>query len=246
MLVSTFGNGEIQRNFIDLSFAFPYSFPDLKTMVLTTKARNDSTSAKSIRAEGNVPVVLYGNDIEHTQMLCEYSELYRTYAKAGESTIVELDIEGKHVPVLFYELQFDPVTDAITHVDFYAVNMKKEIEARIPLHFVGESLAVKELGGVMVTVMDHLTVTCLPKDLPAYIEVNIESLQTFMDAITVADISVPQGVTVDEESETMIVTVQEPRRETEEASAEAAEATPDAAAEGDKKKEGEGEAEKSS
>ncbi len=186
----------------------------MKMIPLQTEARKEGT-AKSIRTEGRVPCVLYGNDVDHTQLTCDYSELYRTYAKAGESVLVELDIGGKKVPVLFHELQFEPVRDEITHVDFFAVDMKKEIEARVPLHFTGESLAVKELGGVLVTVMDHVSVKCLPTDLPSHLEVSIVSLETFADSVSVSDVAAPSGVTINDDPESMVATVQEPRREAE-------------------------------
>lgn len=207
---------------------------------LQTEARPEAM-AKSIRSEGKVPCVLYGNDVEHTQLSCDYSELFRTYAKAGESVLVELDIDGKKVPVLFHELQFDPVSDAITHVDFFAVDMKKEIEARVPLHFEGESGAVKELGGVLVTVMDHVSVKCLPTALPSHLEVSIETLETFTDSITVTDIAVPSGVTISDDVDAMIATVQEPRREAEPEVAEVAEGEEGEGAEGEKAEGEEGE-----
>ena len=205
---------------------------------LQTEARSSEGSAKTIRADGKVPCVLYGNDIDHTQLVCDYSELFRTYAKAGESTLVELEIGSKKVPVLFHELQFEPVSDAITHVDFFAVDMKKEIEARVPLHFIGEAPAVKELGGVLVSVMDHVTVKCLPTALPSHIEVDITSLVEFSDAITVSDIAAPSGVVISDDTGAMIATVQEPRRDAEptpeEAAAEGAEGAEGEKAEGEK------------
>lgn len=204
---------------------------------LQTEARPEN-QAKFIRSEGKVPCVLYGNDVEHTQLTCDYSELYRTYAKAGESVLVELDIAGKKVPVLFHELQFEPVSDAIVHVDFFAVDMKKEIEARVPLHFEGESPAVKELGGVLVSVMDHVSVKCLPTALPSHLEVNIEKLESFTDSIIVSDIVIPSGVTISDDSESMIATVQEPRKEVELEPEAAVEGAEDAEGEGGEKVEG--------
>jgi large subunit ribosomal protein L25 len=209
----------------------------MKMISLQTEARPEN-QAKFIRSEGKVPCVLYGNDVEHTQLTCDYSELYRTYAKAGESVLVELDIAGKKVPVLFHELQFEPVSDAIVHVDFFAVDMKKEIEARVPLHFEGESPAVKELGGVLVSVMDHVSVKCLPTALPSHLEVNIEKLESFTDSIIVSDIVIPSGVTISDDSESMIATVQEPRKEVELEPEAAVEGAEDAEGEGGEKVEG--------
>ncbi|MDP7069662.1 MAG: 50S ribosomal protein L25, partial [Candidatus Peribacteraceae bacterium] len=185
----------------------------MKMLPLKAEARSAEILAKIIRREGNVPCVLYGNDTENVSLQCDYSEIYRTYAKAGKSTLVELDAAGKTVPVLFHSIDFEPVSDRITHVDFFAVDMKKEIEASVPLHFVGESEAVKGLGGVMVSVMDHVTVKCLPTALPPSIDVSIEKLVEFTDSITVADIVIPNGVVIQDSKDAMIATVQEPRKE---------------------------------
>jgi len=208
---------------------------------LQTEARPEAT-AKTIRADGKVPCVLYGNDVEHTQVACDYSELYRTYAKAGESVLVELDIAGKKVPVLFHELQFEPVSDAIVHVDFFAVDMKKEIEARVPLHFLGEAPAVKELGGVLVSVMDHVSVKCLPTALPSHLEVSIEKLETFADSVIVSDVTTADGVVITDDPDSMIATVQEPRKDAEPEPTEAAEGEETPAGEDGEKKEEGGEA----
>jgi large subunit ribosomal protein L25 len=173
---------------------------------------------------------LYGNDVENTQLQCDHKELLKTYAQAGESTLVELDIAGKKVPVLIHAIDFAPVSDRITHVDFYAVNMKKEVEAHVPMHFDGESPAVKELGGVLVHSLDHIWVRCLPANLPHELHADISSLKEFGDQLTIADIKVPAGVTINEESDQVIASVQEPRRIEEETPAEPAEGAEGAAA----------------
>ena len=217
----------------------------MKMIALKAEAKAGDATAKNLRRESRVPCVLYGNDVENTQLTCDYSEIYRAYAQAGESVLVELDAAGKNVPVLFHAVQFEPVSDKIVHVDFYAVDMKKEIEARVPLHFTGESEAVKSLGGVLVTVMDHVTVKCLPGDLPQDLEVSIEGLKEFSDELNVADLTVPSGVTIVDSPDARIATVQEPRREetTVEAVAEGEEAAEGAEGAAAEAKEGEASAE---
>ncbi len=190
---------------------------------LKTQARDAEKTAKILRKESLVPCVVYGNETENTSIQCDYSTLYKAYATAGGSTIVELDIEGKKVPVLFHELSFDPVSDKIIHVDFYAVNMKKEIETQVPLEFTGEAEAVESLGGVLITTLDHVTVTCLPTNLPSSLQVSIEGLQTFADAVHVSDIVAPEGVAIVDDVEAVVATVQEPRKEEEPVAEEGAE-----------------------
>lgn len=206
----------------------------MEMISLKAQARSADSSAKVIRRQSLVPAVVYGNEAENTSIQCDYSELYKVYAKAGGSTIVDLDIDGKKVPSLFHDLAFDPVSDKIIHVDFYAVNMKKSIEAQIPLEFIGESEAVKSLSGVLVTTQDHVTVHCLPTDLPHALQISLDKLVSFDEVLHVSDIIPHDGVEIIDEPDMMIATVQEPRAAMEEIPVEDA-----APAEGEEAKEGE-------
>ncbi|MCF7844398.1 MAG: 50S ribosomal protein L25 [Kiritimatiellales bacterium] len=185
----------------------------MDTIALTVTARTTEQVAKHIRKEGNVPCVLYGNDIENTSLQCTHKDVLKAYSEAGKSTLVELDTGSKKVPVLFHQIEFHPVSDKILHVDFFAVDMKREIEAQVPIIHKGESPAVKDLGGILITPHDHVTVKCLPTALPHEIVVNIEKLEEFGAALTVADLEVADGVVIVEDPETVIATVQEPRKE---------------------------------
>lgn len=183
-------------------------------VTLKAAARDTKSTAKQLRRAGDVPCVVYGNT-ENTQLQCPEKTLKQAYMKAGESTLVNLDVEGKSIPVLFHSIDFDPVTSQFAHVDFYAVNMNKEVEASVALHFEGESPAVKGQGGILVTPLTHVTVRCLPKNLPHNLTVKIDGLTEFHMSMYVKDIALPSGVEIVEDAETVIVTVQEPRKEEE-------------------------------
>jgi len=142
--------------------------------------------------------------------------LRKAYQQAGESTLVDLCLDKKTIPVLFYATDTDPLTGELIHVDFYAVDMKKEVEASVSLNFKGESPAVRDLGGILVTPLDHVTVRCLPLHLPSEISVDISSLETFGVSITIADLQLPQSVEVLESPDATVVMVQEPRAQEEE------------------------------
>jgi large subunit ribosomal protein L25 len=182
---------------------------------LKATARTAEVSPKDLRKRNSVPCVLYGNEVKNTMVQCGENELLKVYVKAGESTLVELDVDGKKVPVLFHALQFEPVSGRISHVDFYAVNLKKEIEAPVPVRFSGESLAVKELAGIFVTVQHHVTVRCLPTALPHELEASMTKLANLHDVLKVSDLIVPAGVKVKDPADTVIATVQEQRKEEE-------------------------------
>ncbi len=220
----------------------------MDTVSLLTAPRTQEVSARQLRRTGQVPCVVYGNT-DNTNFQCEIVALTKAYTKAGESTLVELDLGGKHVPVLFHDVKFDPLTDVISHVDFYAVDMNKEVEADVAIHFEGESPAVKE-GAILVTALDSITVRCLPKNLPHSLTIDLGKIVEMGSQLTVADIAVPANVTLLVEQDAVIAIAQEPREEekeevapaadaaaTAEGAAPAAEGTEEAATEGAEKKE---------
>lgn len=165
-----------------------------------------------MRRKGTVPCIVYGNKTENRAFQCDVVALTKAYIKAGESTLVELDLNGATVPVLFHEIDFDPVTDVISHVDFFAVDMNKEVEADVAIVFEGESPAVKE-GAILVTPLQSVAVRCLPKNLPHNLVVDVSALVEMGAQLTVANIVVPTGVTLLVEPETVVAVAQEPRAE---------------------------------
>ena len=208
-------------------------------VALAAAARGSGVSAKQLRLQGVVPAVVYGN-VENTLIQCGEKDVRKAFMKAGESTLVELDVGGKKIPVLFHVIDFHPVSDRISHVDFYAVDMKKEVEATVHVELVGESPAVKDSAAILITPLDRVTVKCLPSKLPHSLKLSIEKLTEFGSTLTVADLDLPEGVGVLEGPETVLALAQEPREEEVEAPPVAAEgAVEGAAAEGAAPAEGE-------
>lgn len=184
-----------------------------KAIPLSVSARDAKENVKSLRKAGDVPGVVYGNTTKNTPIKCNAKALHGVYVKAGENTLVDVDLGGKKVACLIHAISFDPVTSAYEHVDFYAVDMTKKVTTHVPVIFQGESPAVKTLGGVLLTVHSQLEVTCLPTDIPSHFTVDISVLENLRDSITVAKLKVPTGVTIKESPETAIIIVQEPRKE---------------------------------
>ena len=179
---------------------------------LKAAARDLKTRPKVLRRSKQVPGVVYGNGVQ-MPVQCVELELHQAFVKAGESTLVELDVGGKKIPVLFKHVDFDPVSDREIHADFYAGNMKAEIETTVPVHFEGESPAVKTLGGVFVVGRDHIRVRCLPGDLPHSITADVSTMEQFRATLSVKDLKLPKGVSVVESANTVIASIQEPRAE---------------------------------
>ena len=166
-----------------------------------------------IREEGKVPAVVYGAGTDSLPITLDRNTFIKTYKDAGESSLIALNIDGKEpLHVLIHDYQLDPVSDRVIHVDFRSVDVNEEIDAVVTLEFVGESAAVKALGGTFVPSRTSVTIRCLPTKLVRNIEVDISGLDTFEDSIKVGDLTVPDGVVILEGPELSIVSVSPPRK----------------------------------
>lgn len=169
----------------------------------------------ALRRAGKVPGIVYGHGVPRAVEL-ERLALKKVYAAAGESTLVDLDLgSGAPIKALIQDMQLDPVSGLLIHVDFRAVSMTDTLNTDIPISFVGEAPAVKEQGGVLVKNMTSFKVQCLPGDLVHAIEVSLASLKAFGTFVRVKDITPPPGITITNELDTVVVTVVEPRSEEE-------------------------------
>ncbi len=176
-----------------------------------------------LREQSQIPAVVYGAGFTPMNIRVDRNTFLRVYKEAGESTIIELSVDAKTpVHALIQDYQLDPVRNDVIHIDFRAVDMTREIEAEVALHFVGESVAVKALGGTLVHPFEHLRVRSLPTVLPRFIEVDLSRLTTFEDAIHVEDLVVPDGVKILEEARATVALVAQPRTDAEMAELEAA------------------------
>ena len=163
---------------------------------------------KKLRAQGLVPAVVYGHGVEARNITVDGREFEKIFKQAGESTLVDLSVDGRtSVKALIQDVQFEPFKGGFVHVDFRQVRMDEKLEAEIPLKFVGEAPAVRELGATLVRALDTVTVLCLPQYLVHEIEVPLDSLKAVDDSITVADLKVPEGLEITDEPDQIIAVV---------------------------------------
>ncbi|HAZ28987.1 MAG TPA: 50S ribosomal protein L25 [Candidatus Magasanikbacteria bacterium] len=194
-----------------LSFSF---IRIVMTFELQTKKRNKG-DAVALRASGRVPSVLYGPGTEPVVLSVERVPFEKLYHEAGESSLVDLSVEGEGEPskVLIQDVQYDPVKQSIIHVDFRRINMREQMHATIELEFVGESMAVKALGGTLQKGVASVDVKCLPKDLVSSLVVDVSVLKTFTDFLYVKDLVVPPGIEITSSLDELVVKVSAPLSE---------------------------------
>lgn len=186
--------------------------PELK---LTATTRDNKQSLNQIRKKQQIPAVLYGKNFKSQNLAVDYNSFYKVYTQAGESTILDLEINDQKNNALIKDVQFSPIKDTIIHIDFIKINMKEKITANVELNFIGQSRAIKDLEGILVKNINELEIECLPADLPKEIIVDISSLNTFEDVIKIKDLPIPPKVEIKLDPEEVVATVTPPRSEEE-------------------------------
>ena len=179
------------------------------------KLKAQKRKAKENIGADELAAVVYGNGLETQSLKLNRSEFSKVFAIAGESNLIELDLDGNTTKTIVKDIQRHPVKDLIRHVDLYQVNMKELIDAEIPLHFVGESKAVRELGGILIKEINDLKVECLPGDLVNNIDVDISVLKTIDDVIRVEDLNIPKTMTALIDGDTIVAMIAQAKEEVE-------------------------------
>lgn len=167
-----------------------------------------------LREAGKIPAVMYGPKEEVVTLSVDARAFEKVLKGAGESSIVTLTGLDTPKEVLIHDVAFDAAKGGAIHADFYAIEAGKEITVHVPLEFVGEAPATK-LGGTLTKVLQEVEITCMPKDLPNHLDVDVSSLDTFEKQIHVSDLVLPKGVAVKNNPEDVIALVQAVKEESE-------------------------------
>jgi large subunit ribosomal protein L25 len=146
--------------------------------------------AKKLRSEGKIPAVIYGQ-AEKSVPLSLDAKAFHTilHSHHGENVIFEIHIPGRKtgLKAILREVQHEPVTGEILHVDFQHISMTKKITVQVPIALVGSPDGVRNKGGILEHILHELEVECLPGDIPEHIEVDVTELDVG-DSIHVSDI----------------------------------------------------------
>src|SRR3989339_349912 len=184
----------------------------IKAQIRNELGRN---KIKKLRLQSVIPAVMYGAGQKTIALSLDKKDFEKIHQQAGESSLINLNVDGKDFIVVIHELQHDPLKNQISHVDFQIIKMDEKMTAEIELEFTGESPAVKQQGGILVKNMSKIEVECLPKDLPHHVTVDISLLEKFEDNIRIKDLKLAENVTVLNEVNDSVVTVTAPRSEEE-------------------------------
>lgn len=186
----------------------------VEKIILEAKQRAEEKKTNTLRQEGLLPAVLYGHGEKNINLILDYNQFIRVYKSSGSSSLVGLKVDDKRpINVIIQEVQTNPVSDQIIHVDFYKVKMDEKITTEIKLVFEGEAPAVKELSGTLIKNYDALEIECLPGDLIPEIKVDVSGLKKFHNSITVENLNLPEILKPLINEEEVIATVIPPQIE---------------------------------
>ena len=173
-------------------------------------------ASRRLRHEGKVPGVLYGGKGDAKSIELNAKDLYMQFKhEAFHASILTLNLDGKKESVLLRDYQMHPVRNNIQHIDLQRIDENKKLSVKIPFHFLNEDVApgVKLEGGVVSHIMVDVDISCLPKDLPTFIEVDLVNL-SIGDSIHLSEIKVPEGVeltALSEENDPIITSISKPK-----------------------------------
>ena len=206
---------------------------------INVEKRNDEGKGASrrLRRAGFVPAIVYGGEIKPVSIQIQHKDVW--LASQNEwfySSILDLSLGGDVQKVLLRDMQRHPFKQLVLHLDFQRVNENEAIRVRVPLHFLNQEVspAGKTSGIVITHEINEVEISCLPRNLPEYIEIDLSELK-IDDIIHLSEIKLPEGVEIPElrlgkEHDHAVVVAKEVREEVEAAPAEGAEAAASAPA----------------
>ena len=212
----------------------------MKIEIKAKERKSKGTGAsRRLRHEGTTPGILYGGVKDAISLEIDTKELFMQFRhEAFHASILTLNLEGKKESVILRDFQMHPVRNNIQHIDFQRINENEKISVKVPFHFINEETApgVKIEGGLVSHIMTEIDISCLPKDLPQYIEVDLGEL-AMGESIHLSEVTVPEGVeltSLTDENDPAITSISKPKVVVEE------EIITEASEEGEEGEEGEG------
>ena len=179
------------------------------TVVIKAETRKEvgKNAAGRLRRQGLVPAILYGGKTASQPLTLKKKDILEILkSQTGENTIFRVTIDSQEKDVMLKDIQINPVTDELTHVDLIEISMDKPVRVAVPVELVGEPVGVKVEGGVADFVLRELEVECLPREIPEAIKIDISNLHIHQ-SIKVQNLDLPAGVRVYADPNAAIVVI---------------------------------------
>ena len=188
----------------------------MEAILQIQKRTTEGKKVKTLRNQGITPIHLYGSEFDSASMQVKMSELINILNLAGFSSPITLN-DGKNDIIAFArEVQRHPLTEQNLHVDFQIVGKDDQVEVEVPINLIGESPAVKNLGGVLIKLMETIRVSSKVDSVPKSLELDISVIESLEQSILVGEIEIAEGVQIVSDETFAVARVIPPRIEVEE------------------------------
>ena len=177
--------------------------------LLATTRQTLGKKVKLLRLQGITPTHLFGHNVESVALQCDTAQLKHVMAQTGQTRLISLKIDEVKKPrnVVIREIQREPRTRELIHVDFYQVSMAEKIRVEVPIVSLGEAPALKSKENFLLQELNSLSVECLPGEIPTRVEIDLTSLTKVGQAIHVKDIMLDKEGTILNNPEQLVVKV---------------------------------------
>ncbi len=165
--------------------------------VATTRCAQGTSASRRLRREAKVPAIVYGNNVPVSMIAIDHNEMFYALQKEKfHASILTMELDGKEELVVLRAFQMHPYKNQVLHLDFQRIDPNSNVTMRVPLHFFGEenSPAVKIDKGFVSHLISTIEVSCLPKDLPEFVDVDMSGM-TSQTTLRVGDLKLPENVT---------------------------------------------------
>ena len=166
-------------------------------VIAFARTEQGSGASRRLRNAGQTPGIIYGGTSAPVTIKLDHNALYHALKKETfHSSILDLEVDGKVEQVLLRDFQMHAYKQLVLHADFQRVDASQKIHVKVPLHFINAEVspAVKLSAGIISHVMAELDISCLPKDLPEFVAVDLATIEVG-HSIHLSDLKLPQGVT---------------------------------------------------
>lgn len=188
---------------------------EIRELTIRTRDGAGKQAAKRLRRAGHVPAILYGGAAPVNVAVAPRDIFRITHGHEGSTMLVRVTLEGAADSrmAIIRDLQWDPVSEDLVHVDLQEVAMDRPIQVSVAVHHVGEAKGVKDSQGILEMIMREVQVSCLPGNIPDVLEADVSDLG-IGDVLTVGDLKVPEGVRIVTDAGQAVATVAPPAAET--------------------------------
>ncbi|MCI4445018.1 MAG: 50S ribosomal protein L25/general stress protein Ctc [Candidatus Aminicenantes bacterium] len=179
------------------------------TLVIQAEKRTElgKNAAGRLRRQGLIPAILYGERTESVPLTLKKKDLIGILkSETGENTIFRVAFDSEERNVMIKEIQINPISDELVHVDLIQISMDKPVRVSVPVELIGEPVGVKAEGGLVDFLVRELEVECLPRDIPEAIKVDISNLHLHQ-SFKVQNLEIPAGVKILNDPNTAIVVI---------------------------------------